>query len=527
VAETLYRKYRPSTFGDVVGQEHVMRTLLAQVASGTTAHAYLFTGPRGVGKTTTARVLAKAVNCLKSKDGEPCNACEACTEIIAGSALDILEIDAATHTGVDNIRETVIEAVRFAPNRLKKKVYVIDEVHMLSTGSFNALLKTLEEPPSHALFILATTEIHKVPPTVISRCQRFDFRRIPLAELVSRLKDLAKREGVKVDDEVIEHVARLADGGLRDAESMLGQLFAVADGKVTAEDAALVLPSSNAAQVAAFVAALADKDAARAVRLVGEFAEQGTDLPHFTDETIETLRLSLHASLAGQPAAFPTERAVRLIDGLLTARRHMKTDKIPQLPLELFAVEACTENFPKPGADSGRAGDVGTEARSDARRSQMGRVTGGGGPPDGGPQRSEDTTDGGGAGQDPSHLRESSTQPPVAVEAVALGDLPVLSLDEVKGKWPEVFAMVKEANASLPLVIQTGEISSVNGGRIEVKFAYALHADTVNSERSRRLLDPVLERVYGKRVHIHGTYAQQEADDTVATILEEFGGSSV
>jgi DNA polymerase-3 subunit gamma/tau len=518
VAETLYRKYRPSTFGDVVGQEPLMRTLKAQVASGTTAHAYLFTGPRGVGKTTTARVLAKAVNCLKPKDGEPCNACDACVEISSGSALDVLEIDAATHTGVDNIRETVIEAVRFAPNRLKKKVYVIDEVHMLSTGSFNALLKTLEEPPVHALFILATTEIHKVPATIVSRCQRFDFRRIPMPELVSRLKDLAKREGVKVEESVLTEVARLADGGLRDAESMLGQLFAVAGDEVTAEDAALVLPSSNAAQVAAFVDAIAAEDAPLAIKLVNEYAEQGTDLPHLAEDAIEALRLRLHASLAGEEKQLSTERVARLIEGLLAARRSMKTDKIPQLPLELFAVEACAGNFKKPGVESSRPGGMGAEAGGPRRPERSPSELSG---------RSEDDGAGRSRGPMPSAMSSAPTAPPVAVEAVALGDLPVLSLDEVKAKWPEVFSMVKEANASLPLVIQTGEVAGVKGGRIEMKFAYALHADTVNSERSRRLLDPVLERVYGRRVHIHGTYALPEtADDTVATLLENFGGNA-
>src|SRR3990167_6662176 len=201
---SLYRKYRPQTFGDLTGQDHVRDTLRNQIKSGGLSHAYLFTGPRGVGKTTTARLLAKAANCLKLKEAEPCNACAACEAITNGAALDVLEMDAASHTQVDKVRENIVETVRVAPSILKKRVYIIDEVHMLSTASFNALLKTLEEPPAHALFILATTEIHKVPATIISRCQRFDFRKILLPALVVRLADICKQEGVKADTEVLE-----------------------------------------------------------------------------------------------------------------------------------------------------------------------------------------------------------------------------------------------------------------------------------------------------------------------------------
>src|SRR3989339_403593 len=209
----LYQKYRPSTFADVTGQYHVITTIQNQISSGSLAHAYLFTGPRGVGKTTTARLLAKIVNCLAVSDGEPCNTCESCKSIVSGQALDVYEIDAASHTDVENIRENIIKSVRFAPYILKKKVYIIDEVHMLSTSSFNALLKTLEEPPSHALFILATTEIHKVPETIISRCQRFDFAKLSAEKIMARLAGLAEAEGVKVDKKALRLIALNANGG--------------------------------------------------------------------------------------------------------------------------------------------------------------------------------------------------------------------------------------------------------------------------------------------------------------------------
>ncbi|OGL66530.1 DNA polymerase III, subunit gamma and tau [Candidatus Uhrbacteria bacterium RIFCSPHIGHO2_01_FULL_63_20] len=508
MAEALYRKYRPVSFSDVVGQEHVKTTLKNEVASGTIAHSYLFTGPRGVGKTTVARILAKAVNCLKngvgpssapegaSAGGEPCNACEACEAIAAGNALDVVELDAATHTGVDNIRETVIEAVRFAPNRLKHRVYVIDEVHMLSAGSFNALLKTLEEPPAHAVFVLATTEVHKVPATVVSRCQRFDFRRIGVADLVETLRDICKKEGREVDDAVLAEVARHADGGLRDAESLLGQLLAVGGKKVTADEAALVLPSTNALAAAELVEHLVKQDAASAVRLVNRCAEQGVDMPHFAADLVDALRAMLHASLGDAEALSmklersAAERLTALLgqtspkalsamtERFLEAKRHSKGDAIPQLPLELAIVESCipanpAHPFEQPGVDSG--------------------------PP----------------------LAET-----VAIETTALGDVPVLDLDEVKSRWPEVFQLVKAANASLPVVLKTGEVKGVDGNRIELSFAYALHAETVNNDRNRRILEPVLHKVYGRRIHVHGTYAASDGDDAVDALLEEFGGTA-
>ena len=232
--QALYRKYRPQTFDDVSGQLAVTQTLKTQVVTGKLSHAYLFTGSRGTGKTSCAKILAKAVNCLHPDNGNPCNQCEACRAIDAGTCMDVLEIDAASNNGVDNVRDLRDDAV-YTPSQVRKRVYIVDEVHMLSLSAFNALLKIIEEPPEHLLFILATTELHKVPATILSRCQRFSFRRISQEDIAARLQYVAYQESIDLDDGAARVLARLADGGMRDGLSLLDQCASASTGEVTAE----------------------------------------------------------------------------------------------------------------------------------------------------------------------------------------------------------------------------------------------------------------------------------------------------
>ena len=248
--QALYRKYRPQTFDDVVGQQGVTQTLKNQLQTGRLSHAYLFTGTRGTGKTTCAKILAKAVNCENPQDGNPCNRCAACRSIDAGACMDVLEIDAASNNGVDSVRALRDDAV-YTPAEVKKRVYIIDEVHMLSLSAFNALLKIIEEPPEHLLFILATTELHKVPATILSRCQRFAFRRIVPEDIVGRLNYIAYQESIELEPDAAAFLARLADGGLRDAVSLLDQCASAAQGAVTVDEACKVLGLAGARQTAA------------------------------------------------------------------------------------------------------------------------------------------------------------------------------------------------------------------------------------------------------------------------------------
>ncbi len=285
----LYGKWRPRGFDEVVGQDHVVATLRNALATDKVAHAYLFAGPRGTGKTTTARILAKAVNCGDLTDGEPCNACRSCEAINRGAALDLIEMDAASNRGIDDVRE-LRDKIAFAPSDLERKVYLLDEVHMLTTGAFNALLKTLEEPPPHAIFILATTELHEIPATITSRCQRFDFRRVPIEAMVARLRFIAEQEGFSVPDEGLLAIAREARGALRDAITLLEQIASMYGSSPSTDDVLESLGLVRDERTEKLAGALAERDLGAALEIARDVAGDGIDMARFTRETIDTLR---------------------------------------------------------------------------------------------------------------------------------------------------------------------------------------------------------------------------------------------
>ena len=283
-----YRKYRPSTFTDVVGQEHITKTLENAVKTGKTSHAYLFTGSRGTGKTSCAKILAKAVNCINSDNGNPCNECEICKGIDSGAILDIIEIDAASNNGVDNIRDLREEA-NFTPANAKYRVYIIDEVHMLSIGAFNALLKTLEEPPAHVIFILATTEVHKLPSTILSRCQRFDFKRIPPESIAERLKEVAVKENLQLSDDGAMLIARIADGAMRDALSLLDRCSSyegIIDSAAVANSAGL----AGREHIFELCNCIIEKDAAKALEVVNKLYNDSCDMERLITELTSHFR---------------------------------------------------------------------------------------------------------------------------------------------------------------------------------------------------------------------------------------------
>lgn len=358
----LYRKHRPQFFSEIIGQEHVVKTLTNAISLGMISHAYLFSGPRGSGKTTIARLFAKALNCEnKGNDFEPCNKCSSCVEITQGRAIDLVEIDAASHRGVDEIRE-LREGIRFVPTKSKYRIFIIDESHQLTREAANALLKTLEEPPGHAIFILATTEFHKMIPTILSRCQRFDFRMLTLNEIIKRLEIVAKKEDVKIEKEALRLIAINSGGSLRDAESLLDQLitFAGQNKMIKKEEIKDLLGIVDIVLVKELLDLIIKKQAAPALQFLQEKLEQGIDIQEFTKQFINYLRQGMVLkinpelnnpiisgltpeemdALKNQTTGIEEKEIHKMLNLFLDAGNRIKYSPIPQLPVELAIIDS-------------------------------------------------------------------------------------------------------------------------------------------------------------------------------------------
>ena len=377
-SQVFYRKWRPQTLSELVGQEHVTQTLLNALKSDRVSHAYLFCGPRGTGKTSTGRILAKAINCLANGKGEPCNTCRICTAVTEGRALDVIEIDAASNTGVDNIRD-LREKVNYAPNEARFKVYIIDEVHMLSTSASNALLKTLEEPPPHAIFILATTETHKVLPTIISRCQRFDFHRISQADIVKRLTQISCAEGINIPPEGFNLLAKSATGSLRDAANILEQMVTFYGTNIEVAQIKATLGITGDWRAKELVKNIVLNDVTSGIKTIHSVNDDGLDLKQFTREVAEYLRaMMLIKTNVNDSAGFTNEDLVELRDyanktSLTQILKAVKVfnqidigiDNYSTLPLELAVIDSAviaeekkaapvfkTEPLPRPSKET-------------------------------------------------------------------------------------------------------------------------------------------------------------------------------
>ena len=356
MVEVLYRKWRPRALDEVVGQETVTNTLKNAVSSGRLTHAYLFCGPRGTGKTSTARILARAVNCLAPVNGEPDNSCDRCLAILEGRALDLIEIDAASNRGIDDIRE-LSDKIGFAPTESRYKVYIVDEVHMLTDPAFNALLKTLEEPPGHAIFILATTEVHKVPLTIVSRCQRYDFRRIPVGSIQDKLAQLSAAEGVQAEPEALDLLARHSTGSLRDAENLLEQAVVSYGSPLTGDQVRDMLELAGDDDALELCQLVVQRNLPDGLSLIGRIADQGSDLRQLQRAATEFLRaVMLILAGAGDPSRYSDTTAQRLAQiaagadqaHVLRALRafaeaDIRNDSASSLPLELALAESSLE----------------------------------------------------------------------------------------------------------------------------------------------------------------------------------------
>jgi len=356
-----YRKYRPKNFSEAINQKLTIQILTNAIKGNKISHAYLFAGPRGTGKTTFARLFAKAINCEKRKEGEyePCNQCSSCSDINENRSLDLIEIDAASNRGIDEIRN-LREGIKFAPVKSKYKVYIVDEAHQITKDAFNALLKTLEEPPAYAIFILATTEPEKLPATILSRVQRYDFKKLSLEDTIKRLAWISQQEKLEVTDEALRMIALSSEGGLRDAESLLGQLAIIKNGKITLEDVELLLGSVNFQKIRVFIDFLIEKNAAEAIRFINQLNEEGYNLMELSKGIINYLRYLLIIKVSGsliemlkqevtdeeaeilkkQAEKVKVEDLRRYLDKFLEQQYYINRSLIPVLPLELAIVES-------------------------------------------------------------------------------------------------------------------------------------------------------------------------------------------
>lgn len=508
--QALYRKWRSQTFDEVVGQRHVTRTLKNALRAGRMSHAYLFTGPRGTGKTSTARILAKAVNCQAPLEVRPCNECHMCVSITEGTALDLIEIDAASNTSVDDVRD-LREKVNFSPSEGRYKVYIIDEVHMLSNSAFNALLKTLEEPPDHVLFVLATTEVHRVPATVVSRCQRFDFHRIAAEAIVEHLATILDTEGVAYEREALETLAWQATGSMRDAISLLDQLIASGGGEltVTVELAREILGLPDSESVTALVDALLARDTARGLTLINTVLEQGTDARQFLVTVLDHLRALLLVSVGGgeqlRLRRVPAERvkymqaqlhglqsdipaggmvdAIRAFHG---AGADLKLGLQPQLPLELAFVEAVLALGGGDATADGGAGD---------RSAQGERV------PAASPQAHSTSN----AQKAPAD-DEQSEEPPAAVatEPAQPEDDKLIEehdLEWWQQEWPQFLEWLETHGSKgkrLAIRLKFGQPHALDDETLTLRFDYSIHKEKVEEQETRTVVQRAL-RAYGGR----------------------------
>jgi DNA polymerase III subunit gamma/tau len=518
MTQALYRKWRPQTWEDVVGQEHIIRTLRQAVAGDRVAHAYLFSGSRGTGKTSTARILAKAVNCTAPDPAaRPCNACARCLAVNQGAYLDLIEIDAASNTSVEDVRD-LRERVNFSPSDGRFKVYIIDEVHMLSTAAFNALLKTLEEPPAHALFILATTEAHKIPATVVSRCQRHEFRRLSLQEMVGQLEEVARAEGWQAEPQALEAVARQATGSMRDAVSLLDQLGALGE-TITLRRALEMLGSAGGEAVQALVACIAGGETARGLQLIHRAVDGGADARQFARQVVDYLRGVMLAgagdadlieatpearaamqSLAEQLPASAIPRAIRAFS---QAAADNRSGWRPQLPLELALLDStlptADEPAPRPaGGGSYRAAD----SRPSPTPAGAGKKPAGAAPAPGEDARIEVAATPSVPAPVEARASENGGTTPQETVTGAPGPGAVLTLAQVREGWERVLAGIRTRDNRTCALFAGAQLQAMDGEVLVLGFASELIARKASRPETVTLMQGVFAEVLGRPLRI-------------------------
>ncbi|WP_078543231.1 DNA polymerase III subunit gamma/tau [Litchfieldia alkalitelluris] len=512
--QALYRVFRPQSFHDVVGQEHITKTLQNALLQEKFSHAYLFSGPRGTGKTSAAKILAKAVNCENAPVAEPCNECQSCIGITNGSISDVLEIDAASNNGVDEIRD-IRDKVKFAPSAVRYKVYIVDEVHMLSIGAFNALLKTLEEPPKHVIFLLATTEPHKIPLTIISRCQRFDFRRITSQAIVGRMKTVIDDQEVKVSEEALQIVARAADGGMRDALSLLDQVISFSEEEVNIEDVLTITGSVSHGFLTKLIQSIHDKDIHTALKTLDEMIEHGKDPMRFLEDLIFYYRDMLLYQTAPQLEEVLQRQAVdheftelattisrdsiyEIIDILNKAQQEMKWTNHPRIFLEMALVKLSQLGKTETKIDGSevsklteKIGQLENELREIKTKGVM---------------VSQDSSQAP-ADKKPQKVVRNGYKTPVGRINEILKQATRNHLEVIKSHWGEMLDTLRQQNkvSHAALLIESEPVAAGENSFV-LKFKYEIHCKMVaeNNNNVRDNLENILYDITGKRFDMIG-----------------------
>jgi DNA polymerase-3 subunit gamma/tau len=544
MSQALYRKWRPARFDDVIGQEHITRTLKNSVVADRLGHAYLFCGPRGTGKTTSARLLAKAVNCLHEDLAErPCNECTICQSIRDGTFIDLIEIDAASHTGVDDIRE-LRDMVKFRPGPdIRFKVYIIDEVHMLSTAAFNALLKTLEEPPGWIKFILATTEEHKVPITIKSRCQQFNFRLLNQAEISQRLTWLADKEGFTIEPEALHMIARQGAGSLRDAESLLDQLVVAQDDVVTAKRTQMVLGTASNEAVVQLTDAWLGRDGAGGLALIHQALASGTDARQFCRQMVAYLRDLLLLQAAGDTLpleATPEQRDEMLAQaqraprpGLIEAIKKFNEAALvaagswqPQLPLEMAFIELLPDTvIPMPAAVAAKPKvEKAAPAQADMQKQTVAKEETAVTPPPPAQKKPKAKA------KAKEAVEEKPALSPTPVKKAAKEAVQPLTVREVQAVWAQLVNESGEKIKNLPALLNMGKPLATEGRTLIIGFDYPLFKDKFdNLAGAAPLVSDILTGLLGQDTMVRGvvtseyTVPVQPAD--FRALAEELGGT--
>lgn len=506
MTKIFYLKYRPQNFQDL-DSTAAREELIKIFSSGRPSHAFLFTGPRGIGKTSAARIVAKAVNCEQPQGVEPCNQCESCLSITNGTNVDVFEIDAASNRGIDDIKE-LREKIRLAPSASKHKVYIIDEVHMLTTEAFNALLKTLEEPPEHAIFVLCTTDPEKLPKTIVSRCQRIAFSRATKKEIVERLKRICEKEGIEAEEKALEEIAKMADGGFRDANKLLEQVSL--SGKVTLEEVGKTAGVSGESSLEDFLTLLSQKKAKEALAWINTAVEKGINLRTLTESLLQILRGSLLESFGfkdenkGFEIKLNAEEIKRLIELFSRAYFELRSAVIPQLPLEMSVIEWCEDKVKGQSLDQkSKVQDKDDDKDKDKDEDDSGEKG------DNGVFESPSV----GGNIDSTGDTSSSQAQPASL----------VSLETVLAKWPEILEKVRPLNHSVQAFLKASRPLACESDFLILEVFYKFHKDQLESEKCRRIFEKCASEVLGCSIKLKCSLS--ENPKTVAKPLptiEEF-----